>query len=284
MSPCRSAARMPRLGCLASTLALAMMLAPASPRAQQAVPKPAVPGQTVPAPQPVEAQPLPPLAPPPGQAAAEPAQAPAAPVTPPAAAPVDPAAPPLPAPSQPAAPPAPGTVPLPQLGEGPATLAPPPSDPSIPDTVDIVAKPSAVLHAMSTWDDGYDNLTKAFQRLQEAMDKAGVKVTGRPISVFLETDDMGFRFEAQLPIEAAPATRPATLPEDISFGSTPAGRAIRFVHRGPYDDIDSTYEAISAYLDSKGIEVKDAFTEEYVNVGTSAGDQALDLNIYVLPK
>jgi effector-binding domain-containing protein len=87
-----------------------------------------------------------------------------------------------------------------------------------------------------------------------------------------------------LPIEAAPAARPAGLPAEITFTTTPAGKAIRFVHRAPYDDIDSTYEAISAYLDSKGIEVKDAFTEEYVNPGANAGDTALDLNIYVLPK
>lgn len=281
MSSCRSAARKRRLPLLGAPLALCLALSPAASLAQQSAPKPAAPSQTVPAPQPVESQPLPPLAPAPAETAQAPAaQPPAAPV--PATPPVEAA--PAPAPAQPGSPPAPGNVPLPQLGDGPATLAPPPSDPSIPDTVDIAARPSAVLRAMSTWDDGYDNLNRAFQRLQEAMDKAGVKVTGRPISVFLETDDMGFRYEAQLPIEAAPATRPATLPQDIGFGSTPAGRAIRFVHRGPYDDIDSTYEAISAYLDSKGIEVKDAFTEEYVNAGTSAGDQALDLNIYVLPK
>jgi effector-binding domain-containing protein len=284
MPKCRSFPRPARLACLAASLSLALTLAPSAPRAQQAVTKPPA-ASTVPAPQPVESQPLPPLAPAPAEAA----QAPASPVpASPVPAPPVPAAPAPIAPS-PAAPqaqsaPAPGNVPLPQLGDGPATLAPPPSDPSIPDTVDIASKPSVALRAMSSWDDGYDNLTRAFQRLQDEMTRAGIKVTGRPISVFLETDDMGFRFEAQLPIESAPSTRPATLPQEITFGSTPSGRAIRFVHRGPYDDIDSTYEAISAYLDSKGIEVKDSFTEEYVNAGANAGDTALEMYIYVLPK
>jgi effector-binding domain-containing protein len=40
---------------------------------------------------------------------------------------------------------------------------------------------------------------------------------------------------------------------------------LRFVHRGPYDDIDSTYETVTAYLDAKNIEVKDFFVEEYVS-------------------
>ena len=61
-----------------------------------------------------------------------------------------------------------------------------------------------------------------------------------------------------LPVEAAPGSRPAGLPAEVTFGATPGGRAVRFVHRAPYDDINSTYEAISAYLDSKGIEVKEA--------------------------
>ena len=124
----------------------------------------------------------------------------------------------------------------------------------------------------------------AFATLKGAMGKAGVRVTGAPLATFLETDDQGFKFEAMLPVDAAPGSRPAGLPAEVTFGATPAGRAIRFVHRAPYDDINSTYEAISAYLKPKGIEVKESFTEEYVQQGANAGDTTLDLNIYVQPK
>jgi effector-binding domain-containing protein len=212
----------------------------------------------------VDAQPLPPL---PGtQAPANPAQQSPAPA--PAAG--DAAAP--------AAAPA-----VPATGEV-TTLAPPPADPSMPDDVEVAARPAVSLRAASSWDDGYETLTRTFKRLADEMAKAGIKVTGKPISTFLETDDNGFRFEAQLPIEAAPPSRPAGLPAEITFGQTPSGKFIRFVHKSPYDDIDSTYEAVSAYLDSKGVEVKDTFTEEYVNQGTSAGDPSLELFIYVQPK
>lgn len=262
---------------LATLLAGAALAAAGPACGQQNPPKAGqAAAQTSPAPAPIESQPLPPLAPQmpaPDQTApaAAPAPAPASPVTLPA---TGPAPTPL----------APGSA-APAAGQaGGTTLAPPPADPSVPDTVDIAGRPAASLKAQSTWDDGYDTLIKAFQHLQEAMDKAGIKVTGRPLTVFIETDDVGFRFEAQLPIEAAPASRPAGLVPEIGFATTPSGRAIRFVHHAPYDDIDSTYEAISAYLDSKGIEVKDSFTEEYVNSGTNAGDPALELNIYVLPK
>ncbi|MFO1150325.1 MAG: GyrI-like domain-containing protein [Alsobacter sp.] len=263
-------ALLPALGLAATAPAAAQQAQPAKPAAPKA--------QTVPAPAPVESQPLAPLTPAPGAVEAQAAPAPA-----PSPAP-SPAPAPAQAPDAGSAPPAAPAAPPLQSAEGPTTLAPAPADPSVPDEVQIAGRPAAALRAQSTWDDGYETLTGAFQKLQAAMDKAGIKVTGRPLSVFIETDDMGFRFEAQVPIEAAPAARPQGLPSEISFTTTPSGKAIRFVHRAPYDDIDSTYEAISAYLDSKGIEVKDAFTEEYVNPGANAGDPGLDLNIYVLPK
>ena len=58
---------------------------------------------------------------------------------------------------------------------------------------------------------------------------------------------------------------------------------MRFVHRGAYDEIDSTYEAISAYVDVKGLEVKDTLIEEYVSMGNDASDLAIEVHIYVQP-
>ncbi len=221
--------------------------------------------QTVPPPAKVETQPLPPLP----QAAPTPAPpTPAAPM---------PSAPPV---AQTPAPPPPAAVPPGRL----TTLAPPPADPSVPDEVQLSARPATTLQGQTTWDEGYETLVKAFDVLKAETSKAGVPVVGLPLATFLETDDLGFRFEAQLPVASLPAARPPGLPAEIGFGSTPAGRAIRFTHRAPYDDIDSTYEAISAYLDSKGIEVRESFTEEYVNQGVDAGDAALEIFIYVLPK
>ena len=40
---------------------------------------------------------------------------------------------------------------------------------------------------------------------------------------------------------------------------------MKFEHRGSYEDIDATYEAITAYLDEKGVEADNLFIEEYLN-------------------
>ncbi len=235
-----------RLACI---MALVPAMAVGTAVAQTAVPPPA----------PVQSQPLPPL---PG-----PGPAPSLP----------PAASPAPAPQQaaPAAPPS---------GAAQRTLAPPPADPSNWDEVTLTPRPATALRAQSTWDDGYETLVKTFDTLKNETEKAGLRANGAPLATFLQTDDLGFTFEAMLPVEALPASRPADLPPAVTFAQTPSGPAIRFTHEGPYDDIDSTYEAITASLDSRGIDVKDSFTEEYVRLGTDAGDASLQIYIYVQPK
>jgi effector-binding domain-containing protein len=192
--------------------------------------------------------------------------------TPPAAPP--PAAPAAPSPAAPAAPAAQADRP---------TLLPERGDPMDVDEVELAPKPAAVLTGSSTWDDGLANLRQAFATIEQELDKAGLKPRGRPLATFVETDDMGFRYEAMIPIEALPDGRVA-LSREVRFGRTPEGRAFRFVHRGPYEEIDQTYETITAYLDAKGILVRDAFTEEYATDPTNPQDPDLEVNIFVLPR
>jgi effector-binding domain-containing protein len=196
--------------------------------------------------------------------------------TPPAASTTEPAAPP--------AAPAPVVPPAAAPGSDVQALTPPPADPTLSDEVDLPARPVGILRGSANWDVAYETLQKSFARLAGDLAKAGIKVTGKPIAIFTETDDTSFRFEALLPIEAAPASRPDGLPADIQFGTTPSGKATRFVHQAPYEEIDGTYEAITAYLDSKDVEVKDAFIEEYVAMGKDDADPSTQVYIYVQPK
>jgi effector-binding domain-containing protein len=151
------------------------------------------------------------------------------------------------------------------------------------DQVTLPAKPAITLSGQSSWEDGFKTLFGAFRTLADTMTKAGLKPAGRPLALFTQTDDNGFTFEAMAPVATAPAD-PAALGPNIKVGTTPAGKAYRFTHRAPYEDIDNTYEAITAYLDSKDIAVKDAFIEEYASDPADASDPSLAINIYVQPK
>jgi effector-binding domain-containing protein len=148
---------------------------------------------------------------------------------------------------------------------------------------DIAARVTIQAHGAAKWEEGYAKIAETIAKLRAAAQKAGLKETGRPLAVFTDTDDAGFKFDAMLPVDA-PADSKADLGADVSIAQAPSGKAVRFEHRGAYDDIDSTYEAITAYLDEKGLEARNLFVEEYVSEAKDSSDMALQVDIYVFLK
>ena len=70
----------------------------------------------------------------------------------------------------------------------------------------------------------------------------------------------------------------------VKLGMSPSGKALKFQHRGPYDDIDSTYDLITAYLDEKGLEAQNLFLEEYLNLPKTSEEDGARVDIYVFLK
>ena len=191
--------------------------------------------------------------------------------TPPASSPPAAAAPPV---TPPATPPPPVATPEPGASPG---------DTSISQTIDVQPHPAVVLSGSATWDTGFKTLMDSFAKLNDAISKNNLASAGHPLAVFTATDDAGFKYSAMIPIVEAPAGKTDLTPE-VKTGETPGGSAIRFQHRASYDDIDSTYEAITAYLDEKGLEAKNLFAEEYVKSTKTSDDPALEVDIYVFLK
>lgn len=148
---------------------------------------------------------------------------------------------------------------------------------------EVKSRPAIVVSGGAKWEDGYKAIAAALAKARAAVLKANLKEGGRPIAAFVDTDDDNFKFQAMIPLDA-PVPAGADLGPDVKAGETPAGRAIKFQHRGAYDDVDSTYEAITAFLDEKGYEAQNVFVEEYLNDPKGADDSALELAIYVFIK
>jgi effector-binding domain-containing protein len=247
---------------LCSSVSLAQTPAPSTPPANPA-PIPAAPASPVP-----QVAPAPQAAPAPATPEAQPQ--PQQPTT------AQPA--PIPAPASPAP-----ATPAPAQEASRTTLFPNPSDPTGVEEGVLIAKPAAVLAGTSTWDEAFTNLKNAVAKLDGELKKAGIAPAGRPLTIFVDTDDNGFKYETMIPIAQVPEGKTELTPE-IKFGKTPEGKAMRFVHKDAYDEIDGTYETITAYLDIKEIVAKDAFIEEYVSEFTDAQDTDFEVNIYVQPK
>ncbi|MCC7348374.1 MAG: GyrI-like domain-containing protein, partial [Variibacter sp.] len=90
--------------------------------------------------------------------------------------------------------------------------------------------------------------------------------------------DTGFEFRAAVPIADAPASPPRG---DIELGDSPGGKMLKFVHRGSYDAMDSTYEAITNYLDAKQLEARETFIEEYATDPLTTPEDQLVINVLV---
>ncbi|SED57078.1 GyrI-like small molecule binding domain-containing protein [Rhizobiales bacterium GAS188] len=230
-----------------------------------------VAAQTAPKPGPVDSAPLPP---PGGSAPVAQSPSPSAPQPAPEAQGTPPT--PTPVPAAPAAPP------QQSADAANATLGPAPADPGTPDDLTIAPKPEAYIVGEASWDDALPTIRNAQKKVKDALDKAGVKIGGRPLTRFVKTGDEKFSYEIGYPIE--PPTSQPSLPPEVKLGTTPSGSAVRFTHHGSYDDIDGTYEAITVDLDAKGIEVNDAFLEEYLNDIADSSDANLEVYIYVFKK
>jgi effector-binding domain-containing protein len=145
----------------------------------------------------------------------------------------------------------------------------------------LTAKPIVFVKGTGTWDNAFETITGAFKRLKTYADKEGLKSDGLAMTIFTSTDDTGFQYQAALPVTEPPKNSPRG---DISVGQSPEGRALKFVHRGSYDALDNTYEAITNYLDEKRLEAKDMFIEQYVTDPVSTPQDKLIVNVLVMIK
>lgn len=178
-----------------------------------------------------------------------------------------------PPPSRPGA-----SEPMPPPTAGPAAPSPLQPGDAFGEQVTLPQRTIVYIKGYSKWDSAFDTLVDAFKSLHEYLNKQDVKPAGPAITIYTQTDDAGFSFQAALPIEQAPKDPPKG---DIAVGQAPSGRALKFVHRGSYDAMDSTYEAITNYLDDKQLEAKDLFIEEYATDPVKTPPDKLVVNVFV---
>jgi effector-binding domain-containing protein len=191
--------------------------------------------------------------------------------------------------ASPAAPnPQPATQNPPSAAAKPDNPSPPPVAPEGITTkpgdtfgadVTLTAKPIVYFKGSGTWDKAFATISGSLKKVEAYVSKQGLKTDGLPMTIFLATDDRGFDYEAAVPLAAPPKDPPHG---EIAAGQSPDGRALEFVHRGSYEALDDTYEAITNYLDEKRLESKNILIEQYVTDPATADEKNLVVNIFVL--
>jgi len=189
---------------------------------------------------------------------------------------------PSPAPSAAPAPaaspsPAPAASPSPSAEQTPAPSATVQTADSFGEPTTLEAKKVLIAKGNANWDSAFDTLIDSLKTMTALLDKQGIKRSGNMMIVYISTDDTGFTYLAEIPVEQ----EPKNLGKNMSVGQSPDGKALKFVHRGSYDNMDNTYEAITNHLDEKKLEAKDTFIEEYTTDPLKTAEDKLVINVYV---
>lgn len=129
----------------------------------------------------------------------------------------------------------------------------------------------------ANWDTAFDALLESLKTLTSLLEKQGITPSGNSMIVYTSTDDAGFTYLAEIPVEQ----EPKNLTKTMSMGKSPEGKALKFIHRGSYENMDNTYEAITNHLDDKKLEAKDTFIEEYITDPLKTPEDKLVINVYV---
>jgi effector-binding domain-containing protein len=179
----------------------------------------------------------------------------------------------------PSASPSPAPSAPPAAAQTPASPPPPAVQTADPfgEPVTLEAKKVVTMKGNANWDSAFETLIDSFKALNALLDKQGIKATGNPLIVYTSTDDTGFTFIAEIPV----GQDVKNLAKNMSMSQSPEGKSLKFVHRGSYDNMDNTYEAITNHLDEKKLEAKDLFIEEYVTDPLKTAEDKLVINVFV---
>jgi effector-binding domain-containing protein len=145
------------------------------------------------------------------------------------------------------------------------------------EEVTLSAKKVLSLRGTSNWESAFDTIVESVKTLTAFLKKHDVTPAGPVLIVYTSTDDAGFSFLTEIPVDKDIKD----VGKDMSMSRSPEGKSLKFVHHGSYDNMDNTYEAITNHLDDKKLEAKDTFIEEYVTDPLTTAEDKLVINVFV---
>lgn len=174
----------------------------------------------------------------------------------------------------------------------PMEAAPPPRANELPaqpgdpfgEEVEFAERRILSIKGGAGWENGFEALRQAFETVQAGLAERKLTADGKPVVVYLRADDAGFDFEAGIPVAGAPEAADAPADVGLAIRRTPSGRAVRFTHRGAFDTMDRTYDAMTNLLDEKRLDVGEVYVEEYQTDPLTTPQDQLRVFIYVFPK
>jgi len=126
--------------------------------------------------------------------------------------------------------------------------------------------------------DTAEALATAYQEITAFMNANDIVRAAQPMTITHAGSSTGYAFDAAIPI----VMKDFELSGRVRAGTTPTGRAVRVVYRGPYDQMIPTYEKLSAYMSAHGLRQGPVSWEQYISDPGQTGSADLITHIYFL--
>ena len=118
----------------------------------------------------------------------------------------------------------------------------------------------------------------SYVKVGQFMTKNGLKQAAAVQTINHKYDDSGYQFDAAIPVDHAPEKE---VPSDspVQVKQTYSGKALKVVHKGAYQNMETTYRQMVAYMAAHGYEGAASPWDEYVSDPGETPEPELVTNI-----
>jgi effector-binding domain-containing protein len=145
----------------------------------------------------------------------------------------------------------------------------------------IEVEPTDILYVKNLTEGSADldtGLAAAYREITTFMAKNEIEMAAQPMAITRIRANQGFDVEAAIPVstkEVEPSGR-------VMKGQSPAGRALRVVHRGSYDSMAPDYDKLAAWMAAHGLAEGSVSWEHYISNPAETPRDQLITHIYFL--
>jgi len=148
------------------------------------------------------------------------------------------------------------------------------------EAVETSAHPTLFVSRTSSMDP--DDISRvmgeAFAVIGAFFSCAGIAPTGPPLAIYRSYEGDTLGFDVALPVIAADQEKAEG---EIKAGETPAGRALKTVHKGPYAKLRETYDALETEMTRVDLPRPNFAWEVYINDPDDTPEEDLLTEIYM---
>ncbi len=118
---------------------------------------------------------------------------------------------------------------------------------------------------------------QAYGQITAFMQTNGIDFAGMPMTLTRSFDNESWAFDAAIPVLIDSVEGETG---EIQLGQTYAGKAVKYIQMGPYDQGDASHELIRAYIEEHELETNGNIWEIYANDPTTVSEAEIMTYIY----